>query len=75
MVKKKMKAGSGYSGSKGKQEMMRRQMSWAKQVDLTSPLDECEFRGQIEERQDVVDVVLVQKQLIAMFQMYGVFID
>ena len=26
----------------------RRQMTWAEQVDLAYPLEECEFRGQIK---------------------------
>ena len=37
------------------QERKRKEMSWAEQVDLAYPLEECEFRMQIEEGLDVVD--------------------
>ena len=47
-----MRTNSSYSGS---EDEMRTQMSWAEQVDIAYPLDECEFRGQIEERRDVVE--------------------
>ena len=37
------------------QERERKEMSWAEQVDLAYPLEECEFRMQIEKELDVVD--------------------
>ena len=56
-----MRTNSSYSGS---EDEMRRQMSWAEQVDIAYPLDECEFRGHIDEGCGGEEV-LVQKQLIA----------
>ena len=45
-----VKRGNGYSGSKDEIELIRRQMNWAEQVDLAYPLEECEFKRQINER-------------------------
>ena len=50
MEMKMVKRGSGYSGSKDEMELIRRQMSWAEQVDLAYPLEECGFKRQINER-------------------------
>ena len=45
---------SGLSGSGDEQERKRKEMSWAEQVDLAYPLEECEFRTQIEDGLDVL---------------------
>ena len=45
---------SGLSGSGDETKRKRKEMSWA-QTELAYPLEECEFRTQIEEGLDVVD--------------------
>ena len=44
---------SGLSGSGDETKRKRKEMSWA-QVDLAYPLEECEFRTQIEDGLDVL---------------------
>ena len=41
--------------SDDEKERERKEMSWSEQVDLAYPLEECEFRMQIEKELDVVD--------------------